>query len=237
MKLPARFGRAAAGSAGQGPWLKRLVLGALILALLGGAGLLAWRLQQAEKQRSQLLAEAERVGAMAESPQVLARCEAVVKALPEVLDVLATEPNTSAQIGQSRRALGQCHLKLKRYADAVREFRAAIELRPEFAPLHGDMAQALSRNGQHAQAKRWARLAVQLDPQVWVAHRTEARILDAAKAPQEAQRAYQEAIRLAPPDQVQAIEAELQRLLKKHEGESSDPPSTPPAPPSRRPPA
>lgn len=216
MKLPDRFRRLQAGAALGGLRLKLIVLGGLILALLGGAGFLWWQEQQRIARQAELLAEAERVGGLAESPQVLARCKSLDQELPPVIAKLAEEPNRQADIGRARRALGQCYTKLRRYNDAVRELRAAIELRPEFAPLHGEMALALSRNGQHAQARRWVRLAVQLDPLIWQAHRAEARVLDAARLPEEARAAYAEALKLAPPDVSRGLEDEKLRMLRRH---------------------
>lgn len=208
---------AAADEARLGIRGRPMLLGLLALLLLVAAGLLLLREQRETTRRSTLLAEAEKVAAQsADGPSVLAACQAVVQQLPEAIAHHAADPQAQAELGRARRAQGQCLAKLKRYAEAITELRAAIELRPEYAPLYGDLALAQSRNGQHLPAQRTARLAVQLDPQVWQAHRLQARVLDAASSPLPALRAYDEALRLAPPDQIRPLEDEVGRMRQRH---------------------
>lgn len=217
-----RLGRAGAAEAAPRR-LRPLLLGGLALLLLAGAGLLLWTEQRETARRASLLAEAEKLAAQpADSPSALAGCQTVVRQLPEALAHYAADPQAQAELGRARRAQGQCLARLKRYPEAITELRAAIELRPEYAPLYGDLALAQSRNGQHLPAQRTARLAVQLDPMVWQAHRLHARVLDAASSPLPALRAYDEALRLAPPDQIRALEEEAGRLRQRH----ALPPST-----------
>lgn len=216
------------------------------LLLLGAAITLWYQQQKGIKARDEALSQAEKAAAAGDTPQAQAACQALIEPLRAAVAEWKLDPKRSGDVGRSHRALGQCLGKLNRHAEAITELRAAIELRPEFAPLHGDLALALSRNRQHLPAQRSARLAVQLDPHIWQAHRLQARVLDAASSPAAAERAYKEAARLAPPDQIQAVEEEMQRMVQRHKpaepaGPAVDPGATArpvtPSSPSRRPPA
>ena len=196
--------------------LPRSVLLLAAVALLALAGFGMWTLDRKAKRVEQVLLASEQAGAKggAEAQQA---CTAIIGALKEALDNLEGDDKKIPLATRGHRSLGQCLAHMNRLEDAVAAYRKAIALTAETSYLHGEIALLYSRMGQHMPAQRSARLAVQLDPQVWIAHRQLARVSAAARQLAQAEASYEEALKLAPPEQIRKLQDEINQFKEKHE--------------------
>ena len=199
------------------PTMQRLALLG-IAAALAVAAVVWW---QARGQRQAWFAgqleAAEKAAAGPAGPVTNAACQKITDTLRAAVDAIAGDDDRAVDAGRGYRVLAQCAMHLGRVDDAVADFRRAIGRRAEYAPLHGDLAMALVRQGQHRAAQRSAQLGVQLDPDVWVAHRQYARVLEAGGNVPAAQRAYERALQIAPAEQIQRLQDEINRFRQRHE--------------------
>jgi tetratricopeptide (TPR) repeat protein len=81
---------------------------------------------------------------------------------------------------------------------AIREYRAALDLHPGYAPTHNNLATALHAQGRPADALRHLQEAVRLDPGYTAARANLARALDASGRPDEAAAQYREILHIDP---------------------------------------
>ena len=213
-------------------WLRgrRAGLYGIALVLLGLAAASLWYLKTTQdREIADALAAIEAAAALAPD-KAGGACPPLMERARQMAQSIAADEARALEASRAYRALGQCNLLLNKLDAAAADFRSAIAHRAEYAPLHGDLAQALSRLGQHNPAQRSAGLAIQLDPQVWVAHRLLARVLDAGGKVGEAERSYEEALRLAPPEQIKKLQDEINRFKQAHESARTTRPIDPPQP-------
>ena len=85
-------------------------------------------------------------------------------------------------------------------AEVVERFEQAQALRPDYAPIHVRLGDALSLRGEHEAAEARFRRAIELQPQSAVAHRGLGQILLALGRPQEATEPLARAGELEPRD-------------------------------------
>jgi len=196
---------------------RRAGLSGVVVLLLGLAAAGLWYLKiTQDREIADSLAAIEAAAGLP-ADKAAGACPPLMERARQTAESIATDEARAIEASRTFRALGQCNLLMNRPELAAADFRSAIAHRAEFGPLHGDLANALSRQGQHNPAQRSAGLAIQLDPQVWVAHRLLARVLDAGGRVGEAERAYEEALRLAPPEHIKKLQDEINRFKEAHE--------------------
>lgn len=189
-----------------------------LLAMLVAAGIWLWQARTSQAQAlTDGLTAAEKTAAGPAGPATAQACAKVEAELRPAVEAIADDDDRALDASRGLRALAQCAMHRGEVDTAVADFRRAIGRRAEFAPLHADLAMALSKQGQHLPAQRAALLGVQLEPDRWVAHRQYARVLDAAGSHGTAHRAYERALQLAPADQVKRLQDEINRFRQRNE--------------------
>jgi tetratricopeptide (TPR) repeat protein/mono/diheme cytochrome c family protein len=96
--------------------------------------------------------------------------------------------------------LGVAHAALGRYPDAVRSFRAALELNPSYAATHRDLATTLALLGQFEDAIAHYDRTLALRPDDADAHNNVAVLLARLGRPDAAEAHYRQALRVRPDD-------------------------------------
>ena len=106
--------------------------------------------------------------------------------------------------------LGNLHARRCPGRDAVRAYREAIRLAPDFADAHNNLACVLLASGRHDEARRHATRAVELGgPRVACYHDTLGRTLLALGRPADAVGAFRAAVKAAERDAATSAEARL----------------------------
>jgi tetratricopeptide (TPR) repeat protein len=107
--------------------------------------------------------------------------------------------------------LGDVLREQGKYAEAEREYREAIRLKPDWAEAHFGLGFALKQQEKYAEAEKEYREAIRLDPDHAEAHYRLGRVLKRFEKTDEEIKEYREAIRLKP-DYAEALVVLANRL-------------------------
>ncbi len=97
-----------------------------------------------------------------------------------------------------RNQLGGVLIELRRWDEAIAQFRRAVEIDPDFAPAHSNLASALASIHKLPEAEYYCRRAVELDPGYLKAHNNLGNILSNLCRWDEALACYVRAIEINP---------------------------------------
>jgi tetratricopeptide (TPR) repeat protein len=84
------------------------------------------------------------------------------------------------------------------WAEAERQYRSALQLRPDHAAAHNNLAHVLMAQGRLGEAENHCREALRLEPNQGRVHLSLGHVLRKRQQPQEALRCYREAVRREP---------------------------------------
>jgi tetratricopeptide (TPR) repeat protein len=147
-----------------------------------------------------VLTAVERMGVS--TTAVLTRADALVyagrtaEARWEVRKLVEDNPDSS----HGRRALGKLYVEEKNYDQAVEQFRAALEVAPEFAPARLDLAHALTQMTRFDDARQEYETVLAANQASAEAHRGRAVCLAAKGNVPEAVESFRRAVELDPED-------------------------------------
>lgn len=187
-----------------------LFIAALTLLAVAAAG--SWLRYEKAQREERILARAAAAAKLTIDQKAREACAQVIEPLTRVLSDIASDETRTREALGGYQSLGQCYGHLGKLPQAAEAYGKAIAINAEIGHLHGDVAQIYSRMKQHLPAERSARLAVQLDPMVWQAHRQLARVLGAAGKAAQADAAYEEALKLAPREQIVKLQEEINQF-------------------------
>ena len=137
---------------------------------------------------------------------------AQVRALRPAASVLERKARQVPDEAVVANRLGLTHARRGEFEAALRQFREAIAIAPEYGDAHNNAALALSQLKQIPDAERHFRLALKYDPGNRNFHVNLALLLESQKNWEEARKHYERALQLHPHD-VEARQR-LDRLLK-----------------------
>lgn len=106
--------------------------------------------------------------------------------------------NSPATAAQAHYQVGNAYLSMRKYSQALANYRRAVELSPDLAAAYNNMGEALGHLNEPQAALEAFRKAITLDPQQATAYYNMGVILDLLHRSRESQAALRRAVRLKP---------------------------------------
>lgn len=172
----------------------------------------SWLRYDTSQREERVLSRAAAAAKLTPEANAKEACAQTIEPLNKVLDNMSADEDRSREALGGYQSLAQCLGHLGKLPEAAAAYGKAIAINAEIGHLHGDVAVIYSRMKQHLPAERSARLAVQLDPLIWQAHRQLARVLAAAGKIRAADASYEEALKLAPREQLVKLQEEINQF-------------------------
>ncbi|WP_137718198.1 tetratricopeptide repeat protein [Methylobacillus flagellatus] len=138
-------------------------------------------------------------------------CPAIIKKLQVGLPELQQKKST-ASVMRSYLLTADCQTAMARHSEAANSYAEMVKLEPQAARWHGQRASALLKAGRLSEAARASRLSVQLKPDDFRWRLQEARILSQIGRFDDAVHGYEQALKMAPLEQVSAVADEFNKL-------------------------
>lgn len=152
-------------------------------------------------------------------------CPSIIKSLKKGLPELEKNKLT-AKIHLSYKLMADCESASLHHADAAMYYQKLIEVEPQVARWHVAFAESSFRADNLGEGLRAVHLATQLDPKKFEYRLLEARMLAKAKLYSKAIPTYHTALKMAPINQTENIQKELERIIALRDDTVQQPVST-----------
>lgn len=143
--------------------------------------------------------------------QAMNACPNIIKKLNAGIPELEKQGNAT-DVLKSHKLIYDCQFATKQYADAAKSISKLIDAEPQVAKWHGMSAEALYKGKSYAESLRGAHLASQLEPENYKWPQLEAKNLVKLKLFKKAEKAYKQAIKIAPIDKARELVTEYEQV-------------------------